>query len=61
MGVGGCIEDGEVFVNMLHLPWDTPSHCFDVPTGMCYLNAVSPMTTEVSFCAVGWYDCPANY
>jgi len=46
---------------MVHLPWDTPCHCYDVPTGLCHLDGVSPLTADASFCAVGAYDCPGNY
>lgn len=55
-----CVE-GEVFRETNHLPWTDPCHCYDVPTGMCYLTGVTPITADASFCAVGGYDCPDRY
>lgn len=55
-----CVE-GEIFEKTDHLPWLDPCYCYDVPTGMCHLKGVSPITAGASFCAVGGYDCPDGY
>lgn len=57
---GDC-EDDEIFYQVAHLRWTDPCFCDKVPTGICYMDAVSPITSDSSFCAVGLHDCPDGY
>ena len=51
-----CGDD--MFYPLKALIWVDPCTCDQVPTGMCYLTDVSPITADSSFCANGPYDCP---
>lgn len=54
-------EDGETFYGIGELNWIEPCFCDRVPTGMCYLDSVNPITMDSSYCAVGEYDCKEAY
>jgi len=53
--------DKELFIELTTFSRQDPCYCDHVPTGICYLSAISEITTDSSFCAVNEYDCPENY
>jgi len=54
-------EVTETFRQIGSLVWRDPCECNDIPTGICYLDDIFPITADSSFCAVGEYDCPDSY